>query len=105
MGKTGTATRPLSSERNEEVDMDERVVGKLQSDVDHTRSKMARMEIDTREIRSDIQALDNRLSKLTLVVQELKASLRLGFIVLGILQLVVASGAPVAIASALRLVR
>jgi peptidoglycan hydrolase CwlO-like protein len=104
MGRT-EAARPIYSEEIEEVHMDERIVGKLQSDVEHIRSDISRIDGDIREIRGDIKSMKDAISELraelksesyalTLSMDRMRASQRLGFIVFGLIQLVIASGAP-----------
>lgn len=106
MGEAQCA-RSNRAEENEEVSMDERLIGKLQSEVEQTRRDVARVEADVREIRGDIKVLTSEVAGLRTEVrtdiEKLRGSQRLGFAVLIILQLLVAAGAPGAIASALKL--
>ena len=95
--------------------MDDRVA-KLESDVGHIRSDISRIEGDVREIRGDVKdlrgdiadlrtQLKDEVSGLKLAMEKMRSSQRLFFLILLAAQLAVASGAPYAIASALRFVR
>jgi hypothetical protein len=111
------ATRPICSEQNAEVHMDDRDdrIARLESDVAHIRSDISRIEGDVREIRGDIKGLKGEVADLRtemrtefatlrLEMEKMKSSNRIAFVVLGVIQLAVAAGAPQAVVHGLRLV-
>lgn len=106
--RKAAAGRPIYREESEEGCMDDRVA-KLESDVAHIRTDIVRIEGDVREIRADLKTMraeiKGEVSGLKVAMERMRSSQRVGFIVLGLMQLLIAGGVPDAIASALRLVK
>jgi outer membrane murein-binding lipoprotein Lpp len=96
------AALPMYSEEIEEVHVDERVVARLGCDVQHIRADIARIEGDVREIRGDIKGMKGEIAEMRTQFANFEASLRIGFIVLAVIQLVIAGGAPIVAANALK---
>ena len=78
MGRT-EAAQAICSEPIEEVHMDERIVGKLQSDVESIRADITDMKIDIRELRGDMKAANEAISELKLAVTADRAEMKQEF--------------------------
>jgi len=70
------ATQVLYSEvREEEGHMDERIVGKLMSDVENIQTNIADMKVDIRELRGDMKAANESVSVLKADLSALRTEL------------------------------
>jgi chromosome segregation ATPase len=79
MGRNEAAQAICAGAIEEEVHMDERIVGKLQSDVESIRSDITDMKIDIRELRGDMKVANEAIGELKLDVTAVRAEMKQEF--------------------------